>query len=218
MDCIFLAAEELIRKNGFSNILVTDIIKQAKIEPIVFYNRFPNLDSFLNEFVKHYDYWFSDILKKIKNPFLSKQGLIEIFQQLLLELNNDSIMLELLRWEVANGNNTTNRTAMLREIHITPLVKEFEKEFNHKGIDIAALTAIIIGGLYYLSLHKDRSTFSNIDINTKEGFSRILNSIAFFVNKIYDDNNIENEKKLIEQRLKEAGINDNIIQQCVWTN
>lgn len=206
------AAEELIKKDGFSKLLVTDIIKRAKIEPVVFYNRYTNLDEFLDEFVKNYDYWFSDVL----NTTSSKDGLNEIIQRLFTELNNDSLMLELLRWEIACGNKTTTRTAMLREIHIMPSVKEFEALFHDKDIDIAALTALIIGGVYYLSLHKDRSPFSGIDINTQEGLCRIQKAIQYFVKKIYEEHKLHDDKKLIAYRLKEAGVSDDVIEQCVW--
>ena len=216
IECINNATEEQIKKNGFSNILVTDIIKQAKIEPAVFYNRYNNLETFLSEFVKKYDYWFSDVLKDLKNPTTSEEGMTEIFQRLLSELNKKSGMLELLRWEISNGNSTTTRTAMLREIHIMPLVKNFEVLFHDKGVDIAALTAIIIGGLYYLSLHKDRSPFSGIDINTQEGVSRVQKAIQYFVNKIYEENKLHDNKALIAYRLKEVGVSDEIIQKCVW--
>ena len=214
IECINNATEELIRKDGFSKILVTDIIKRAKIEPVVFYNRYNNLETFLSEFVKNYDYWFSDVLKNLKHPIMSKEGMTEIFQQLLLELNKDSIMLELLRWEVANGNSTTTRTAMLREIHIMPLVKDLEERFHDK--DIAALTALIIGVLYYLSLHKDRSSFSGIDINTENGMSRIQKAVEYFTDKIYEDNKLEEERKLMAVRLKEEGVSDEVIQKCIW--
>lgn len=216
IECINNAAEEQIRKDGFSNVLVTDIIKRAKIEPVVFYKRYNNLETFLNEFVKNYDYWFSDVLKDLKHPIMSEDGMSEIFQQLLLELNKDSIMLELLRWEVACGNSTTTRTAMLREIHISPIVKDFEIVFHDKGVDIAALTALIIGGVYYLSLHKDRSPFSGIDINTQDGLCRIQKAIQYFVKKIYEENKLHDDKKLIAYRLKEAGVSEDVIKQCVW--
>ena len=216
IECINNAAEEQIKKDGFSNILVTDIIKRAKIEPVVFYKRYHNLETFLSEFVKNYDYWFSDVLKDLKSPVTSKEGMTEIFQRLIAELNKDSIMLELLRWEVANGNNTTNRTAMLREIHIMPLVKDFEVLFHDKNVDIAALTALIIGGIYYLSLHKDRSPFSGIDINTPEGMCRIQKAIQYLVAKIYEENKLHDDRKLIAYRLKEAGVSEDVIEQCVW--
>lgn len=216
IESINNAAIEQIKHCGFSNILVTDIIKQAKIEPAVFYNRFDNLEAFMSEFVKNYDYWFKDILNDLPYPATSKEGLSEIFKQLLIELNKDSIMLELLRWEIANGNIITNHTATLRETHIIPLVKDFEDKFQDKDIDIAALTALIIGGLYYLSLHKDRSPFSGIDMNTQEGFHRIQMAIQYFVKKIYEENVLDDERKIIANRLKEAGVREDIIEQCVW--
>lgn len=216
IECINNAAEDQIKKDGFSNVLVTDIIKRAKIEPAVFYNRFENLESFMSEFVKRYDYWFSDILKDVNSQATNNDNLTAILQHLFQELNNDSIMLELLRWEVANNNNITTRTAMLREIHILPLVTEFEARFKEKDIDIAALTALIIGGLYYLSLHKDRSPFSGIDINNENGSKRILNAIKYFVDKIYEEDKLYKEKISIADKLKEAGISDDIIHQSVW--
>ena len=54
------AAIAQIKKKGFSLALVTDIVKRAKIEPIVFYNRYKNLDEFYDKFVKKYDYWLSN--------------------------------------------------------------------------------------------------------------------------------------------------------------
>ena len=50
------AAVDQILKNGFSSSLVTEIIKKAKIEPPVFYNRYKDLDEFFSEFVKSCDY------------------------------------------------------------------------------------------------------------------------------------------------------------------
>lgn len=215
-ECINNAAEEQIRKDGFSNVLVTDIIKRAKIEPVVFYKRYSNLDAFFCEFVKNYDYWFSDVLKNLQHAPTSCEGMSEIFQKLLHELNRDSLMLELLRWEVATGNGTTIRTAMLREIHILPLVKDFEAVFRDTDVDIAALTALIIGGIYYLSLHKERSPISGIDINSEEGLSRISNAVRYFTEKIYDERKRHDDREDIARRMKEAGISDDIIRHCVW--
>ena len=51
-DAIHKAAVSQIKKKGFSLALVTDIVKRAKIEPVVFYNRYKNLDEFYDTFVK----------------------------------------------------------------------------------------------------------------------------------------------------------------------
>ena len=62
---------------------------------------------------------------------------------------------------------------MLREMHTLPLVRTYEEKFKGTNIDIAAISALIIGGIYYLNLHRDRSLFSGIDIKKESGLKRI---------------------------------------------
>jgi len=141
---IIKSAESLIKKKGFSAMLVTDLIKKARIEPPVFYNRYNNLDEFLDEFVRKYDYWFKDIISGSQFPTDDVNGYISIFKEVQKALSERSVMLELLRWEIAEGNETTVRTAMLREMHTLPLVKTYEEKFKGTGIDIAAISSLII--------------------------------------------------------------------------
>ena len=49
--------------NAATNLTVTGIMRQAEIEPVQFYNRYDDLNKFIDEYVKKYDYWFSDIVK-----------------------------------------------------------------------------------------------------------------------------------------------------------
>ena len=151
---IIKAAESLIKKKGFASMLVTELIKKARVEPLVFYNRYDNLREFYDEFVKRYDYWFKDILTGVQFPTDSELGYISIFKDVQKALQDKSVMLELLRWEIAEGNETTVRTAMLREMHTLPLVNIYEEKFKDTGIDISAISSLIIGGIYYGSVLK----------------------------------------------------------------
>ena len=100
---IIKAAESLIKKKGFASMLVTELIKKARIEPLVFYNRYDNLSEFYDEFVKRYDYWFKDVLTGVQFPTDSELGYISIFKDVQKALQDKSVMLELLRWEIAEG-------------------------------------------------------------------------------------------------------------------
>ena len=163
------ATVESVLKRGFSGSLVSEIIKKAKIEPVVFYNRYQNLEEFFSEFVKGYDYWFSDVAKeanKQEKPYDQFIALIDGLQECMIE---KSVMQELIRWEIAEGNDITKRTASIREMFTLPLAEKYDDLFKNSGIDFVAIATIIVSGLYYLYLHKDRSTFCNIDMNTEEG-------------------------------------------------
>lgn len=187
------AAVESVLKRGFSGSLVSEIIKKAKIEPVVFYNRYQNLEEFFSEFVKGYDYWFSDVAKeanKQETPHDQFIALIEGLQECMIE---KSVMQELIRWEIAEGNDITKRTASIREMFTLPLAEKYDNLFKNSGIDFVAIATIIISGLYYLYLHKDRSTFCNIDMNTEEGRNRVNQAIKFLSELLFNKRNMRKE-------------------------
>lgn len=187
------AAVESVLKRGFSGSLVSEIIKKAKIEPVVFYNRYHNLEEFFSEFVKGYDYWFSDVAKeanKQETPHDQFIALIEGLQECMIE---KSVMQELIRWEIAEGNDITKRTASIREMFTLPLAEKYDNLFKNSGIDFVAIATIIVSGLYYLYLHKDRSTFCNIDMNTEEGRNRVNQAIKFLSELLFSKRNMGKE-------------------------
>lgn len=187
------AAVESVLKRGFSGSLVSEIIKKAKIEPVVFYKRYKNLEEFFSEFVKGYDYWFSDVAKEANKQETSYDQFIALIEGLQECMIEKSVMQELIRWEIAEDNNITKRTASIREMFTIPLVEKYDNLFKNSGIDFVAIATIIVSGLYYLYLHKDRSTFCNIDMNTEEGRNRINQAIKFLSEPLFNKRNMEKE-------------------------
>ncbi|TGY77950.1 TetR/AcrR family transcriptional regulator [Lepagella muris] len=214
-DCINQAAVAEIIEKGFSDTILYGIIKRAKIEPVVFYNRYKSLELFYDEFVKSKDYWFENLLKEIDEPQLSREELTKILVSLIDVLDKDSVMLELLRWEVASENPTTRRSAALREFHTLPLAKDYENLFKNTEVDMLSLSALVIGGIYYLELHKNLSPFSGIDLKTEEGRQRIKDAIRAFVGILFDlkDEKLRHER--MRGRMKEKGLSDADIEYCL---
>lgn len=171
------AAKNIILKKGFSGVTVLDIIKNAKIEPVTFYTRYRNLEEFYDCFVREYDYWFSDMLRMSQDKEYDKDRYIEIFRNLFECLKDDSIMLELLRWEVNDANAVTKRSAMNREVQTLPLTEVYGNQFRDGGIDFVAISALMIAGIYYLNLHRDCSPFCGIDVGTEAGRTRLMNAV-----------------------------------------
>lgn len=187
------AAVESVLKRGFSGSLVSEIIKKAKIEPVVFYKRYKNLEEFFSEFVKGYDYWFSDVAKEANKQETSYDQFIALLEGLQECMIEKSVMQELIRWEIAEDNDITKRTASIREMFTIPLVEKYDNLFKNSGIDFVAIATIIVSGLYYLYLHKDRSTFCNIDMNTEEGRNRINQAIKFLSEPLFNKRNMGKE-------------------------
>lgn len=186
-DAIHKAAVSQIKKKGFSLALVTDIVKRAKIEPVVFYNRYKNLDEFYDTFVKDYDYWLSDLVRDSIENIDSEEAYSNVIEKILNNLLSDDIMTELLRWEVAEGNNITERTARLRTMHAVDIFRNYEEKHVGIGIDFTAVSALLVAGIYYMLLHKDRSSMIGIDINQAAGKRRIVNAIREISRLIFQE-------------------------------
>lgn len=202
-EAINKAAIAQIKKKGFALALVTDIVKRAKIEPIVFYNRYKNLDEFYSEFVKRYEFWPGDLISDYVGKIDSGESYSNLLEKLMTNLMSDDIMVELLRWEIAEGNHITERTSRLREIRAIELNNNRASLPISDNIDITAITALIVAGIYYLVLHKDRSTFVGIDINTIPGKRRVLKAIRAISAMMFeaDENNRLNLANADEETL-----------------
>lgn len=210
------AAIDQVLKRGFSASLVTGIIKKAKIEPPVFYHRYKDLDEFYSEFVKEYDYWFSDIADKaIKSSDDPKHQFANLMMGLQEALKEKSVMQELLRWEIAEGNDTTKRTAALREMFTLPLAEKYNALFKDTCVDFVALASLMIGGLYYLNLHKERSSFCAIDMTKDEGIERINKAIHTFNEIMFSYLEQRDSKQDIAERMRAKGIDEQTIRECL---
>lgn len=213
-DIINNAALELIKENGFHNITVTSIMQKAEIEPIVFYNRYEDLNAFIDEFVKKYDYWFSEVINKIEFNNPQKQY-ISILATLLESLQGNKGMQQLLRWEIASYNDTTIRTARLREFHTLPLVDKYKKIFENSQVEIDAVSALVIGGIYYLVLHSDLSEFAGIDINSKDGKEKIQRALEYLGRMFFDDTELNPKLLKIARNMKSKGYHSQEIAEII---
>ena len=94
-------------------------------------------------------------------------------------------MQELLRWEIATKDKNSIRTAKLRELHTLPLCKKFADAFAETEIDIVAISALIIGGIYYMILHCELSEFSGINLNNEQDRERMIKVIKYLANILF---------------------------------
>ena len=179
------AAIKQIKRMGFAHSQVTDIVKEAEIEPIVFYNRYKNLNDFFDQFVTHYDHWLKDACKGKSSPTNSEEY-AKLLGGLLDYLHENDIITELLRWEVSENTSTTRRMAKVHEEDVNDYVDHLMQHAKHTTeTDERAVMALVVAGLFYLTLHKERSSFAGIDIKTTEGRDRIKKALKQIGTSLY---------------------------------
>ena len=204
----FASAEELIENLGFSNVTLTKIIQHANIEPCVFYNRYNDLEDFIDKFVRKYDYWIDESISvdPKKDPTTNYKTLMS---DLIDSFWTNKIMQKLIAWELNEINYITLRTSRNRDANSQHLIQYFAKTLEGNSVNFGVATAILIGGLYYLVMHKEMATFNNIDFNSENGLNLIKENMLKMVDKIFgmDKTTTELEKeKIIEERCNIAKI------------
>lgn len=203
---ILEAAAGFIGEKGFGELTVTGIIQKASIEPVQFYRRYGDLNGFIDEYVKRFDYWFSDVAKDSDSEGDEKERYEKIVNGLLDALCDNRIMQQLLRWELSGNNETVRRTARLREFHTLPLCSRYAKVFEGSDLDIVAVAAMMIGGIYYLVLHKDLSDFGGIDLNKEAGRERIRNAVRQLSGLLFSAEGISCEAVGIARQMKKDNV------------
>jgi len=190
-DLFFESTKELVELIGFSNLTVTKIVQHANVESAVYYNRYTDLENFLDKFVREYDYWVSDkiIIDPKKKPLDNYKKIAENLIDCFWE---NKIMQKLISWELNDLNYITLRTAKNRDANSQHLIKYFSDKF--KDLNINVITAILIGGIYYITMHKNIAAFNNIDFSTNEGFELLKKNILIIIDKVFGNiNDLDSE-------------------------
>lgn len=105
---------------------------------------------------------------------------------------------------------------MLREMFTLPLVEKYKSLFKGTDVDFVALGSLLIGGLYYLNLHKERSSFCDIDMTKEDDIERVNNAIEGFADIMFSFIEQRNRDQDIAKRMRANGIDEQTIQKCLW--
>ena len=209
------AVTSVIEDVGFGKVTLKEIASRAKIEASVFYRRYNNLEELFDDYTRRYDYWFGNITLKMPKHLDDEMAFKWIIQNLARELYQNKVMQKLLIWELCDENHVTRRTAIQRESLNQSLIKLLEQRFAGSGLDINALTAITISGVYYLILHKEISKFCDVDFSSNKGKKRLENAIGQLISLYFSASRHQNEKHEIARKLREEGVSQDVIDRCI---
>ena len=206
-NAVMTELEKLVIRNGFEKVLVTELMANAQLEPPVFYRRYGSIDSLYDKLAKRYDFWINDTIKMSELSDLGpKLFFAKTLKTLYKELNNNVVMQKLLLWEMSADNDTTRRTAQIRDLMNLNLVEYYDVLFKSARINIRGVIALLISGVYYLILHKERAPFCKIDLNTPEGKAAFSEAVDILVGMLFDRIDGHNQKRESYERMIKDGI------------
>lgn len=198
---LFLAADSIITRVGFTGLSVTQLLKEAKADPPVFYNRFKDINDFIDKYVRVYDYWLNDsveLKEKELNPIENAQNILSKLIDSLLE---NTSMQKLLAWELNEDSTITRRTAQNRDNNSAHLIEYFENEFKNCDANFHVSIAVLVGGIYYLIMHRQIATFNRVNFNSPEGIEALKKNISIIIEKTFYNYDKKQPYKDVEQHI-----------------
>lgn len=186
---LFDAATKIIEKSGFSSLTVTGIIQQAKVDPPVFYNRYTDLEDFIEKYVRNYDYWLRDSIDISVKGSNAIKNMESILYELIDSLVKNVPMQKLIAWEMNEINHITQRTAMARDLTSRYIIDHFMAELKDCSVRYDYSLALFVGGLYYLIIHRNLGTFNYIDFAKQESIDEMKRNLSLILYKVFSDYN-----------------------------
>lgn len=192
---------KVLQKYTYSGLTITNIAKESGLNPKLIYLYFGNLDGLIEAYILEKDFWSTKLKTQIAELAESQQPINaedtnDLFQAQFDSFLKDKSMQRIIHWEMGVKNKLLRKIADDREEVGKNALDQLATEFKDTGVDIQATLAIILGGIYYLTLHgkNNGSTVGDIDINEDEGRERIEKTIERLIFRDFKDAKIPKKK------------------------
>jgi AcrR family transcriptional regulator len=189
------AVGKLFVKEGYIGLNAVKIAAMAKVDRKLIYLYFGSLNNLIESYFKETDFWIvsynqyiSELLTKQKP--LGQREITTILKGQFENITQNKAFQKTIQWEISEKTKLMRNLADAREQlgeQLFSLTDEYFGDSNTHDVDIRAILALQIAGIYYLGLHAkiNGSAFCGIDINEEEGRKRIEDAMSQIVKDAY---------------------------------
>ncbi|WP_257666368.1 TetR/AcrR family transcriptional regulator [Parapedobacter tibetensis] len=188
------AVGTVIQTKGYTGLTATNIAEAAGMSRRAISLYFGTVDNLIEIYVKGKDYW---VAAAGNAPTLAEEiggkGTKELLETLLLNqfryFYDNEEMQKIVLWQISERTEIMYDVCEEREKLSKAFFALSDKELDGKDVDLRAIAALLVGGIYYLVLHAKAtdSLFCEIDINEPDGFKRIQKAVSHVLNCAYGD-------------------------------
>lgn len=182
------AVESLLREDGLQALGINAIAKRAGRDKALLYKYFGDLDGLYASFAATAGLF--PTVEEMLGPVsarLEKPSSLELAKAFtsgyLREIRKRPLTLEILRWELVVQNALTRSLSEFRSRQtraFTDLVRP------PPGVDLAAVTSLLYGGLVYLLLKSASPVrFNGLDLRREASWSRLEKAVHALLEKLF---------------------------------
>lgn len=183
------AVGEILAEKGFAALGVNAVARQAKVDKVLIYRYFDNLEGLTKAFAQEGDFWPSieelaggDIAAFHLLPLEEK--LIALGRNFMRGIRARPLTQEIMAWEMVERNKLTEELEKVREIQMLRFFEQFFSKENSSS-DLMAIMSIIGGGLSFLICRSRHIRWYNgVDLKSDEGWARIEGGVEQIIRKL----------------------------------
>ncbi|WP_426328752.1 TetR/AcrR family transcriptional regulator [Pedobacter sp. R-06] len=190
---LIAALGKILKKDGFSGLSTTRVAEEAKVDRRLIYDYFGGLEGLVKGYLDNNDYWKinpEDIggIVEASKADSGKALAYNVLENQFNSLINNEEMRRIITWGLSEKLPILKELDLKREnIGDQVLSEVFDKHFNPSDKNFRAMYAILMGGVYYLTLHAkmQENPFCGIDLQQPSGEEEIKKALRQFLDMVY---------------------------------
>lgn len=189
------AVGKILKKEGFPGLTLTKVADTAKVDRRLIYDYFGNLEGLVQTYLNEKDYWKinPEEVEQIVAANQADNGKALAYQ--VLENQFDSLinseeMRQIITWGLCEKLPILKELDLKREQTGHQIFSELiDEKFKDSDKNFRAIYALLMGGVYYLTLHsgKLQNPFCGIDIQQESGKAEIKKAIQQLIELTYGE-------------------------------
>ena len=190
---LITAMGRILKEDGFSGLSISRVADVAKVDRRLIYDYFGSLEGLVKEYLNSNDYWkispeeVDDIVQA------SEEDAGQTLAYTVLENQFDSLiqneeMRRIITWGLSEKLPILKELDLKREdIGNRVLSEVFDGHFEDSDKNFRAIYAILMGGVYYLTLHAkmQENPFCGIDLQELSGQEEIKKALKQLIDLVY---------------------------------
>lgn len=174
----------IFKNEGYAGLGVNKVARQAEVSKKLIYRYFGSFERLIEAYVVETDYWmrFADHMRELKVPDNApgmQKLLSQVMQNQFLFFQEDKEMQQLILWELSAKSDLMRSIHNTREAMGKQFLEMSDPYLKNKDVNFRAVAALLVGGIYYMTLHMRHNggMFTDVDLSSDRGREAILNAI-----------------------------------------
>ncbi len=184
------AVGSLLAREGFKGLGVNAVAREAGVDKVLIYRYFGGLPELITAFGREGNFWPS--IKELAGGDVAAYSRLPVIEQLsqlsrnfMNAIRTRPITQEILAWEMIERNELTAELETIRE---NTMMNFFDMFFPaaDQGADVAAIGAIIGGGVSYLVCRgRQISIYNGVDLQSEAGWQRLESAVDTMIKGLF---------------------------------